>query len=129
MPIGDVVVVEGLGVQVERIEIVEGLDGGFDEPKGGYRYVIVTIQVLNARDGSKDCREGDFTASYAQRGWNVDRKFLDFADQPLENGRPGSGEYAFGQLIFDVHQDTTQIKMQFQPSLFGGSGYWMLDIQ
>ncbi len=129
MSIGDVVVVEGLGVQVERIEIVDSLDGGFDEPKGGYRYVIVTVRMLNASDGSKDYGEGDFTASDAQRGWDVDRKFLNFADQPLGNGHLGSEEYAFGQIIFEVHQDTTQITMQFKPSLFGGSGYWVLDIR
>jgi hypothetical protein len=70
--IGDVVVVDGLGVQVERIEIIDSLDGGFDEPKGGYRCVIVTVQMLNASDGSKDYGEGDFTASDAQRGWDVD---------------------------------------------------------
>lgn len=129
MSIGDVVVVEGLGVQVERIEIVDSLDGGFDEPKGGYRYVIVTVQVLNESDGGKDYGESDFTASDAQREWDVDQKFLNFADQPLGNGHPGTEEYAFGQIIFEVHQDTTQIKMHFNSSLGGGSGYWVLDFK
>ena len=129
MSIGNVVVVEGLGVQVERIEIVDSLDSGFDEPKGGYRYVIVTVQMLNASDGSKDYGEGDFTASGAQRGWDVDRKLLNYPDQLLENGRPGAEEYAPGQIVFEVDQDATQITMHFNSSLGGGSGYWVLDFK
>ncbi|MBA3274411.1 MAG: DUF4352 domain-containing protein, partial [Chloroflexia bacterium] len=96
------------------------LASGFDVPRGGYEYVVVSITIANGTDSSASFGPGDFVVIDPITDGEYGSQWLNLASQPLRGGTLNTGEYTYGELVYEVHRNAEQILIRFRPSIFGG---------
>lgn len=127
--IGDTVVVDGQAVKLMNVEMTSSLTG-FDSPKGGYQYIVLTVAVQNvSSSGKKVYSESYFSAKDTDRGWDFGYVSPNFSGQPLGDGKLSPGEYTVGKVVLEVHQQTSSLRIKYHPGPFSGNGYWLVTIR
>jgi endonuclease YncB( thermonuclease family) len=104
-------------------------DLNFSTPKGGYVFLVVYVTIKNVDDPGKThgYEESRFSAKDLDTGANFDDTFA-FADQPLGFGELSPGEFVSGQVVLEVQDTATRIRVKYDPKSLGSGDevYWLV---
>lgn len=129
--IGDTVEVDGRAITLLDATVTSSV-GGFYTPKGGYEFVVITVKIRNVSTSGKkhDYNELYFSGKDIDRGWDFDDTGINLSDSPLGSGELSPGEYVTGQVVLEVHQETTSLRIKYDTSPIGGkNAYWLVRLQ
>ena len=103
-------------------------DYNYLTPKGGYKFLIFTVNMQYVGDGKKDYSAGRFEA----RDLDTDAKHKEtplLFDQPLGSGELSTSSYVWGHVGLEVQETSTNLLVQYQTDSFGDVFmYWSLTI-
>ncbi len=100
----------------------------YSTPKGGYKFLIFNVTIVNQGEGEKDYESHRFEA----RDLDTDAQHKEaFAllDQPLNSGKLSPGSYVNGQVALEVQETATNLLVQYQVDSYGDTFlYWTLTV-
>lgn len=104
-------------------------DLNFSTPKGGYVFLVIGVQITNVDDDTHGYTESRFSAKDLDTDANFDDTFA-FADQPLGSGELSPGEYVIGQVVLEVQETATRIRVKYDPKSLGSGDevYWLFHV-
>jgi endonuclease YncB( thermonuclease family) len=121
---GETLVAENLWVTVS--EPFASWDYNFLTPKGGYKFLIFTVNMEYHGDGKKEYSSGRFEA----RDLDTDAKHKEtllFFEQPLDRGELSTSSYVWGHVALEVQETSTNLLVQYQLDAYGEVFmYWNL---
>lgn len=105
---------------------------GFFTPQQNYEYLVVNVTMENISDSGKthDYNELCFAAKDLDANADYDDSFLNPSDIPLGSGEMLPGDVVNGEVVFEVHQGSANIRIKYQTGGFACSGgksiYWIV---
>lgn len=87
------------------------------------------MQITNVDDDTHGYTEARFSAKDLDTDANFDDTFA-FSDQPLGSGELSPGEYVIGQVVLEVQETATRIRVKYDPKSIGSGDevYWLFEI-
>jgi endonuclease YncB( thermonuclease family) len=123
---GETLVAERLAVTLS--EAFVSWDYNYLTPKGGYKFLIFTVNMQYHGDGKKQYDSGRFEA----RDLDTDAKHKEtplFFEQPLDSGELSTSSYVWGHVGLEVQETATDLLIQYQLESFGDVFmYWRLTL-
>lgn len=123
---GEMLIAEGLAVTVSEPFVT--WDYNYLTPKGGYKFLIFTVNMQYLGDGKKQYSSGRFEA----RDLDTDAKHKEtplLFEQPLDNGELSHSSYVWGHVGLEVQDTSTNLLVQYQLDNYGDVFmYWTLAI-
>jgi endonuclease YncB( thermonuclease family) len=121
-PIGTTLTTDGQEITVTNAYF--SYDFGFVAPKGGYVFLVVESAIKNIDDSGHGYAEDRFTAEDMQSGADFETTFT-LADSPLGYGDLSPQEYVSGQVVLEVQESSTQVRIKYDAKTIGGGEvYW-----
>jgi micrococcal nuclease len=123
---GETLVAERLAVTVS--EPFVSWDYNYMTPKGGYKFLIFTVNMEYHGDGKKAYSAGRFEA----RDLDTDAKHKEtplLFEQPLDSGELSTHSYVWGHVGLEIQETATDLLVQYQLDDWGDVFmYWHLTI-
>lgn len=115
----------------QEINVISGYvtsDLNFSTPKGGYIFLVIYVSIKNV-DSPGETHGYDgmrFSAKDLDTDANFDDTFA-FANQPLDSGELSPGEYVEGEVVLEVQETATRIRIKYDPKSLGSGDevYWI----
>lgn len=124
-PIGTTLNTDGQNITVS--EAFFTYEFGFATPKGGYIFIVISARIENVDDDDHGYTESRFSARDMDTGATFDDTFT-LADQPLGSGDLSPGEFVFGQVVLEVQETATRVRIKYDPKSLGegDEAYWIV---
>lgn len=123
---GEALTADRLTVTVS--EPFESWDYDYSTPKGGYKFLVFTVNMEYLGDGKKDYSSGRFEA----RDLDTDAKHKEtplLFEQSLDSGSLSTHSYVWGQVALEVQETATDLLVQYQLDSYGEVFmYWQLTL-
>ena len=121
---GETLIAENLAVTLS--EPFVDMEYNYATPKGGYKFLIFTVNTQYLGDGKKDYSAGRFEV----RDLDTDATHKEtplYFEQPLDSGELSNGSYVWGNVGLEVQETSTILLVQYQLESFGDVFmYWNL---
>lgn len=109
---GEAVSVKGVRVSLDGYYYTYA-DALGTSPKGGYKYLIVAVTIVNERaEGKYNYSDSRFAAKNLDNDADYDDEFA-FLDSPLGSGELSPGEYVSGQVALEIQETATNVRLKY----------------
>jgi len=127
-PIGTTLSTDG-----QEIAVVSGYvtsDLNYSTPKGGYIFLVIYATIKNVDKPGKT--HGYDGARFSAKDLTTDANFDDtfaFANVPLDSGELSPGEYVEGEVVLEIQETATRIRIKYDPKSLGDGDevYWLFE--
>lgn len=129
-PVGTPLEADGRRITITSAYFVESY--GYFAPQQNYIYLVIEVTMENISDSGKThpYNELCFAAKDLDANADFDDSFLNPSDYPLGAGDMLPGDVVSGEVVLEVHQNSTQIRIKYSTGEIacagGKSVYWLV---
>lgn len=118
----------GENVSVAVADPLVTTDYNYSTPKGGYKFLIFNVSIVNQGEGKKEYESRRFEVRDLDTDVKHKEAFV-LLDQPLNTGTLSPGSYVDGQVALEVQETATNMLVQYQIDSSGDTFlYWTLTL-
>lgn len=129
-PIGTALEADGRRITINNAYFLDSY--GFFTPQQNFVFLVINVTMENISESGKThpYNELCFAGKDLDAGADYDDSFLNPSDIPLGAGDMLPGDVVSGEVVLEVHQNSTNIRVKYSTGGFGCSGgksvYWIV---